>query len=308
MGMILISKKDLIVGNPTPWALYDERHQLLLEQGSLVRDNSHCESLLARGASRELMLETSAGEGDESDAIGSARQIAPDQGNTRFSFDDMKLKVESRLLIEPPIALGRDRLPIKVLGYLKGVSLMVTAPIGADGLRLQLMEGEKVVVRSFCGQNAFAFSCNIQRVIKIPYEYLHLSFPDDIQGIVVRKAPRIKTRIIATVSDDSDGAGAPLSALISNISADGLALDSKHPLGNKGDTLRMAFRVKLHRIDASLTLKGMIRAVLNEGDDRQSAPDIIRHGIEFQNLQPNDQVILQSMIYQQIIENPQQLM
>ena len=52
-------------------------------------------------------------------------------------------------------------------------------------------------MRSFSGQNAFAFASTITRICKIPCEYLHLSFPDTIEAIVIRKATRIRTRIIA---------------------------------------------------------------------------------------------------------------
>ena len=34
---------------------------------------------------------------------------------------------------------------------------------------------------------------------------------------------------------------------------------------------------------------------------------MVRHGIEFQDMPPNDSVILQSLIYQQMIENPHKL-
>jgi hypothetical protein len=194
-----------------------------------------------------------------------------------------------------------------VIGYLRGVSLLVTMPITANGLRLQLSEKEKLVMRSFSGQNAFGFACTIQRIIKIPYEYMHLSFPEDIQGIMIRKAPRVKTHIVATVRDVKSGDAGQVSALISDISANGVSLEARNVLGNKGDVLNLAFRVQLHNVDAYLSLKGIIRAVItvDPADTSKTAP--IRHGVEFQDMQPNDIVILQSLIYQQMIENPHKL-
>ena len=169
------------------------------------------------------------------------------------------------------------------------------------------MEGETVVMRSFSGQNAFGFACTIKHISKAPCEYLHLSFPDNIEGIVIRKAPRVKAHIIAAVQDSKSGANEQISALISDISANGASLDAKQPLGNKGDILNLAFRVHLHNIDAYLSVKGIIRAVLGDDAADASAPGFTHHGIEFQELQPNDSVVLQSMIYQQTIENPHKL-
>jgi hypothetical protein len=100
-------------------------------------------------------------------------------------------------------------------------------------------------MRSFSGQNAFAFPA-VERIYSF-FEYLHLSFPDVIQGVVIRKAPRVKAKIIAAVQNtNSRNAAEQVSALISNISANGAALDAKRPLGKKGDTLNLAFRVILH--------------------------------------------------------------
>jgi len=124
---------------------------------------------------------------------------------------------------------------------------------------------------------------------------------------MIRKAPRIKTRLIAAVHDSNSGPDKQTSALISDISAKGISLDAKQPLGAKGEILNIAFRVQLHNVEAFLALKGIVRAVIKNEDTDPKAPPV-RHGIEFQDLQPNDSVVLQSMIYQQMIENPDKLM
>ena len=312
MSLILVNKNDIAIGKPLPWQLYDQEHNVLVEQGGIVRDNKHLDSLLADGAYRELSWEAPSdmnGGNNLSAAATPPDQTKADELGARFTFDDMKLKVESRLQLEPPKQLGSERILVKVIGYLKGISLLVTAPVATNGARLQLMEGEQVVMRSFSGQNAFAFACTVERVCKLPYEYLHLSFPDVIQGVVIRKAPRVKSRIIAAVQNaNSRNPTEQTSALISNISANGAALDAKRQLGKKGDMLSLAFRVNLHKIDAFLSVKGAIRAVLGAEEATDiSNPELTRYGIEFQDLQPNDMVILQSMIYQQIIESPHQV-
>lgn len=231
-----------------------------------------------------------------------------DKTGARFTFDDMKLRVEDRLQLEAPDRLGGGRFPVKLVGFLKGASLLVTTPITAKGIRLPLLESEKVIMRSFCGQNAFAFTCTLKRTDKITNEYLHLSFPENIDGRLVRKAPRIKTSIIAAIQDGEAGTTGQISALISDISAKGVSLEAKRQLGGKGDILNMAFRVQLHEIEAFLSVRGVVRTALSGDAADSSKSGLIRHGIEFQDLQPNDSMILQSMIYQQLIENPHRLM
>ena len=316
MGLITANNKDITVGKPLPWTLYDREQNLLLNQGDIVRDDKHREALLASGACHELSWETPGKKGGE-DGLPAAEEASPKQSvdnqtGKSYTFEDMKLKAGDKLNLELPAEYDfrikrqppNERFLVKVIGFLKEVSLLVTAPNIADA---QIMAGKKVIIRSFSGQNAFGFSCAIGRVCKEPFKYLHLAFPDIIEGIVVRKAPRVKTRIIASVQDGKSGAEEQISALISDISANGASLDAKRPLGDKGDILNMTFRVPLHNIDAYLSVKGAIRAVLSGDPADASKSDLTRHGLEFLELQPNDSVILQSMVYQQMIENPHKL-
>jgi hypothetical protein len=312
MGLIQATSNDLIIGAPLPWPLYDSEQNPLLKLGEIIRDEKHRDDLLVGGACYEA-IGSSGGNVSNADSPFSAAKALPEQTseeqtNKLYTFDDMKLKVEDRLQLEPPAKLGLERLPVRVIGFLRGASLLVSTPFTPTGQRLQLIENETVVMRSFSGQNAFAFPCTVLRICRLPYEYLHLSIPEKIQGLVIRKAPRVKTRIIAAVHDSNSSADKQTSALISDISAKGVSLDSKQQLGAKGDILNMAFRVQLHNIEAFLSLKGVIRAVINSDADAASKQPLIRHGIEFQDLQSNDSVVLQSMIYQQMIENPDKLM
>lgn len=322
MSLILASSNDIVVGKSPPWPLYDQEHNILLCLGDIVRDNEHRDALLAGGACYELSLEAPSKLfcGDNFLVAQEASTKPSEDNNTdkTYTFDDLKMKAGDRLNLELPAdydfrfsaqrQLSNERHMVKVIGFLKGASLLVTAP---KAVNVQIMGGKKVIMRSFSGQNAFGFICNIEQVCKLPYPYLHLSIPNDIQGAVIRRAHRIKTRIIATVQDSKSDTAEQISALISNISANGVSLDAKQPLGEKGDILNLGFRVLLHNIEAYLSVKGVVRAILSANaagtSDDESKLDLIRHGIEFQDLRPNDSVVLQSMIYQQMIENPHKL-
>ncbi|OIR17425.1 flagellar protein YcgR [mine drainage metagenome] len=310
MSLILLKRNEIVAGMPAPWPLYDQNYTLLLGRGELVRDETHIDALLAGGACHELSWEMAGNEQPEplpAPEEPLARPSGANGAKTAFTFEDLNLKVEDKLQLEPPAQLTRERFTVKVIGFLRGASLLVTMPITANGLRLQLLEKEKLVMRSFSGQNAFGFACTIERIIKIPFEYMHLSFPEEIQGIMIRKAPRVKTRIIAAVRDSKSAEAEQVPALISDISANGVSLEAKAALGEKGDILNLSFRVQLHNIDAYLSLKGTIRAISTADASDATKTGMVRHGIEFRDLPPNDSVILQSLIYQQMIENPHKL-
>lgn len=225
---------------------------------------------------------------------------------TDFPFDAMNLKVGDRLQIQPPINLSTERCNVRVVGFVPQQSLLLTAPLNSSGARLDLIERDQLVIRVFSSQNAFAFACDVLRSCKLPYPYLHVSFPQSVQGTVVRKAPRVKTKIIAQVQPDRAGAvAAP--AVISNISANGALLDGRRNLADLGDTVQMKFQIKLHNVDIPLILRATVRAVFGEETPAVGAVPLAHFGLEFAELQPQDQMVLQSMVYQQMIERPQSL-
>lgn len=217
-----------------------------------------------------------------------------------FTFADMKLGVGNRLQVQCPAHLQSERAFVRVVGYVDNVSLMVTAPL-RNGMRLDLLENEILIVRAFSRQSAFAFSCAVLRVCRRPFDYLHLSFPRQIQGTVIRKSTRVRGGFAA----EAGGADSPFAAAtIDNISATGALVTAREPLGSPGDTMRLRFHVNLHGVDSALEMEAKILSAVPHEDVHGDGTPLLRHGVEFRNLQPNDRMIITSFVYQQIIENP----
>lgn len=293
--------------------VYDQEGKQLLPQGAVLTTAEQRFQLLIRQPMRELSWgETGAAvqaEPPEPEALESREldtTLAATAQST-FTFQDMRLKVGDKIQLQPPAWAGLNRHVVKLIGYLDKQSLLVSAPL-ENGMPVPLREKDRVIARYFSSQKAFGFSCTIERVCKIPYNYLHLSFPAQIQGSVIRKSPRIRTHFTAILlkpgalnrTESHDG-------VIVNLSADGAMIKTRQPLYDKFDDIQLAFRVKLHNVGAHLALHAVVRNVLRE--DPQSGPDApqFNYGIQFRNLPPNDSVILQSLIYQQMIEQPQSL-
>lgn len=93
-------------------------------------------------------------------------------------------------------------------------------------------------------------------------------------------------------------------ATIDNISATGALVTAREPLGSPGDTVRARFQVLLHDVDSLLEVEVKILSVVPHEDAHGDGARLLRHGVEFRNLQPNDRMIITSFVYQQIIENP----
>lgn len=301
MDLIAVDIQEIPVNVPLPWALYGKDRSLLIGEGGVINSPERIEALDRLGLFREA---------DPAEKIDAAQpEKTPGNNaakNMALAFSDIRLKAGDRMQIEPPAILCQERLPVKYIGHLKDISVLVTIPT-SNGLPLQLREGEKIVLRAFSGQNVFGFNATIERVCKIPFSYLHLSYPERVSGMVVRKSPRIKTHIIATVQNQAqDNGSKKLSGVIKNLSTSGAGLGARQALGNKGDMLNLAFRVDIHNVDMYMSVNATILALIPQTNNGDS--DGVFHGLEFKDLNPNDCVLLQSMVYRQMVENPDNLM
>ncbi|MRD73636.1 flagellar brake protein [Rhodocyclus tenuis] len=301
MNRIPIQKSDITIGKALPWNVFDPQGNRVAAIGDIIHTREHVQLLISTKACRDQPVEPSDDELSDEEITGSNGK----QENT-FTFEAMKLKVGDRLQIQPPQRLAVDRVIVRLIGYTPNQSLLVSAPRESSGLRMQLVENDKLVVRVFTSQNAFGFPATILKIIKIPYEYLHLSFPSEVKGVVIRTAPRVKTKIVCSVANaaganDSDD---NISGMIVNLSARGALLASRRAIAEKGESIKLAFRVSLHAIDTVLSINAVVRAQFVEDPPANGSVPLVNHGLEFVDLLPNDTLILQSMIYQQMIEQP----
>lgn len=214
-----------------------------------------------------------------------------------YSFEDMRLKVGDRLQLEPPQSVTTERYLVRLPGYLDGRCLMVTSPVLAPNEH-PLIEGDRLVVRIFTGQGAFGFKSFVERLIRGPFDYLHLTFPKEIEGMIIRKSPWVRTEIKVKASI----AGADSEATFVNLSATGMLLHCASPLGEVGGTLSLDFSVELFDITTGLKISARIctSAALNTDSDSPQH----QHGLEFADLSANDTLVLQAFVHQTLVENP----
>lgn len=225
--------------------------------------------------------------------------------NSSFPFAAMNLRVGSRMQAQPPAKVSSERFYVQLIGYVNDLSLLITTPVTSQNVRLQLIEGDALVMRVFVNQCAYGFACDVLRVCKLPYSYLHTTFPVSVQGTVIRKAPRVKTKIIAKIRHA--GATSDLPGVLANLSASGALLNARHALAGHADMLELEFKLRVHNMETSLTLKALVRSVFTDPAIDQTSADLAHFGLEFVDLQPSDQMALHSMVYQQMIENPESL-
>lgn len=226
---------------------------------------------------------------------------APVSSKITAGFEDIKARVGDMLQVQISTDSQEIRHSVKLLGYLAGKTIMITAP-SVNNTVLLLREGQHLTVRAFSGTAAYAFSSEIIKVCNSPLPYLHLSYPKSTQKVPIRASARINFDLLgaATNITHGDNASASTTAItITDISTTGAAVTAASPLGKKGDTLRIAFRARIHDIMVHPSLKCVIRSLSSADDGTHS----IKYGLQFLDLQTQELLTLQSLVYQKILED-----
>lgn len=215
-------------------------------------------------------------------------------------FEELKLHAGDRLQIEIPTAQHDLRYFTTLVGYVRGLSVLVRTPM-ANNLPMPMREGETVIVRGFSGLAAFSFECTVVRVCLAPFPYLHLSFPKTIRTTPVRKEVRVKVKLPVKVT----AAGSELAthATITNISTAGIQIESEEEFGGKDDEVTVSFRftIQPNAYDAHLETRGVIQKVTIQ--DSPEGDIAFLYGVKLLDLHSSQAILLQNLIYQQLLEN-----
>ncbi|WP_292915211.1 flagellar brake protein [Nitrosomonas sp.] len=107
--------------------------------------------------------------------------------------------------------------------------MIVSMPASDQLIGEPFIEGDQIHVRLITGQYAYKFTVFVDKIIKVPFKYLYLSFPKDIQGQSIRKSRRIKCNLQATVAEKA------IPITISDLSICGAGITSHLPLGTHWD-------------------------------------------------------------------------
>ena len=220
----------------------------------------------------------------------------PAQG-AHTPFSQMRLKVGDTIHLGLQSGLVKGRSSVTVLGWLENVCIMVTAPT-EDNIRLLLKEGEPVLARVFTGQNAFAFNGSVLKNVHAPFRHLHLSFPDKVESASIRSSPRCRVNLPATLTTASGGAR---DATIIDIGTNGALVESTEIADADKESVGIACSFELHGVPVSLSLRGQVLAMRSKSDD---SPPRCQYGVRFSSPEPNDRLVLGSLVCYQMLEFP----
>jgi len=293
-GLVAVEPQDLESGQPLPFCVYDESGRLILERGEVVASRELARLLVACRAKRDLVPEA-APPGAET-ALSNARD---DQAAVRRLFQAMGLRPGDRLQLELPRPLGARRVVVRLIGYREGQALLVTSPLQEGGC-VSLLEGERVRVRLFTGRRAYGFESFVERACLQGLECLQLSFPTHVQAVNVRKAPRVKTCIVAGLRpEDAEASASASAALIVNLSTTGAAVVTCREVAAKEGWVKLSFTLRLEEAAVTIETRALVRSV-----NSNPATGGFRLGLQFDRLEDQQHLALKAYVLEQLYEDP----
>lgn len=213
-------------------------------------------------------------------------------------FTDIHLNVGDTVYLEFSGVDTHGRASAVVLGWREGVSVMVTMPVVGDK-PVQLFDGETLTLRVFTGRSAFAFQTVVRKAASLPFPYVHLNFPKRVHAVEIRSSPRSRVGMPATFSVAGRHMGL---GTILDIGAAGALLDTGKVLDKSVDALQLAFSFELHSVPVSLDLHARILGM--KGYSSKGEQPCVQYRLAFDQMQPNDRLILSSLVWFQMYEHP----
>jgi len=148
------------------------------------------------------------------------------------------MALQTRRLVE-----GASKKESQYFGAIESKGVMV-GPLGPDGDKTGLTEGEICVVRGFTGQYEFSFLSKVLQTFEKPFVYALLAYPTQVDARLVRQSMRTKVSWPTTVELKSSG-GAALPVTLIDISMQGAMIKAASALAPVGELLTIIMAVSI---------------------------------------------------------------
>lgn len=194
------------------------------------------------------------------------------------------MALQTRRLVE-----GASKKESQFFGAIESKGVMV-GPMGPDGMKTELEEGEICVVRGFTGQYEFSFLSKVLQTFQQPFAYALLAYPTQVDATLVRQSMRTRTTWPTTVQvQEKDGQPptGPLNATLVDVSMQGAMIKVDTPLANVGDLVTLGIAVTVDDAPVQLTLAASICH-----NNRVASELAFCIGVAFKNLTQHDKLVL----------------
>ena len=298
-SLVPIRHHELEIGKPLRKPGYDANGKLLLASGYVVESQNQLDGLLENGffpagewESQKPVADATAPSGQRAAGGGNAAATAAAGKEILVQMTDVRWSVGETVYLQV-VDNAALRYAVRLIGFVKNKTVFVTSPV-IDGKFEFIRDGQTFIVRAFSGKKAFAFMASAVKSVHTPHPYLHLTYPKQVRCNVVRQGARAEVKIIAALTvGENAGAG-----MLTDLSIGGASVSAKEPLGVKGDTGRVKFKVQAVGEDEFMNIEAILRWV-----GPPETGEGFKHGFEFVNLTTQEKLILSAVVHQTLVEN-----
>jgi hypothetical protein len=174
-------------------------------------------------------------------------------------------------------------------------TMMVAAPVSADGSLVPVQPGQAWVCRTFQMLSAFRFAAVALKVAYDPFGHVFLKLQKDIEQRRVRNAPRAKVSVSGMLH-----AADEMPCFVVDLSATGARVAIDYPLAlERGSTVRLALSIPMLASKRDLSLEATIVNTLGASDTRY--PEVSFYGIKFKAPAEADQLALHGFVNGELV-------
>jgi c-di-GMP-binding flagellar brake protein YcgR len=207
--------------------------------------------------------------------------------NADLAFETLGLYPGTKMQLQ---AIADEPQPhhwVTYIGCIGHGSVLTTLPL-EHGKGMWIQAGQTFVIRGFNGKYAYAFTSQVLRARAHPFAYLHFSWPQSIEGQIVRNSLRVDVILPVHVLR-ADGSSVATTLL--DVSISGAMLDSSAELGTLGDKVRLELVVNLDGNAVKMNMLAAIRNIHRKDDEVG-----YKVGLEFIDVSQNDHLMLNYFI------------
>jgi c-di-GMP-binding flagellar brake protein YcgR len=237
--------------------------------------------------------------------IMNSTQTERDGALQEFSFDSLNLQVGVRLQFITYRRIKPVQYFSTLIGWVRDEYLIVKLPM-ENGMPVGLVEGERVTIRVFSGVNVCSFACTVGRVFDRPLYYVHLSFPDSIQGTSLRTAMRVKVDIPAQVLPARED-GPTVACSLTNVSVSGARIESPSSLPEAGAEIIVEFGLNSPLGDGEMRVRARAAVRNVNAMRRDDGTEMFAYGVQFLDLDQVHHTMLQNLTYEVLLTDRQNI-
>ncbi|MGF6962996.1 c-di-GMP-binding flagellar brake protein YcgR [Paraburkholderia sp. WC7.3g] len=273
------------VGTPLPWPIVDADGTLLFASATT----------LATTDERAFLFQHFHPQRGDLPGLSAQQPPAPTaqpEHAGELTLKEMHLEIGALIGMRSQPGSGATMHPCRIIGFAPNHALFVTPPI-QQGQPLPLTPGENVEIVAIASQAVFRFVCTVEAVCRLPFDYVVLSRPGAVRRLRERKSIRVHTHLPVRFGIGGDGDTYEGLGLANGISTLGMSLSAPWTLGELGERLRIAFRLKSAEYDSQIETTAVIRNV--QKGKTPGEPSM--HGLELGQLDAAQQMAMKVFVF-----------